>query len=78
VTRGYVYRGLLIPHFFGVYVYADIVTGTIFQYFKTETGDVIQAQLDTNLRISSFGQANDGELYLLDLAAGGIHKITAE
>jgi glucose/arabinose dehydrogenase len=78
VTGGYVYRGLQIWDLFGVYVYADYATGIVFQYFKSETGDVIQAQLDTELKISSFGQAHDGELYLLDLAAGGIHKITAE
>jgi hypothetical protein len=61
-----------------VYVYADYATGIVFQYFKPETGDVIQAQLDTELKISSFGQAINGELYLVDLAAGGIYKITAE
>jgi len=78
VTGGYVYRGTAIPDMFGVYVYADFATGIVFQYFKPENGDVIQAQLDTDLRISSFGQAIDGELYLLDFTAGGIHKITAK
>jgi glucose/arabinose dehydrogenase len=78
VTGGYVYRGLQIPDLFGVYVYADFVTGIVFQYFKTDAGNVIAAQRDTNLNISSFGQANDGELYLLDFITGGIYKITAE
>jgi glucose/arabinose dehydrogenase len=78
VTGGYVYRGSEITDLFGVYVYADYATGIVFQYFKSDTGDVIQAQIDTELKISSFGQAANGELYLLDLAAGGIHKITTE
>jgi glucose/arabinose dehydrogenase len=77
VTGGYVYRGSDIPDLTGVYVYADFSAGIVFQYFDEGMGEPVTAQLDTELRISSFGQANDGELYVLDLPNGGIHKIIA-
>ena len=31
--------------------------------------------LDSALMIASFGQGNDGELYVVDHKGGGIHKI---
>jgi glucose/arabinose dehydrogenase len=77
VTGGFVYRGSAIPDLMGVYLYADFVSGSVFQYFDPGAGTVIESQLETRLRISSFGQAVDGELYLLDRAGGGIHKIVA-
>ena len=77
VTGGYVYRGTAIPDLVGVYVYADFASGKLLQYFDPGTGDVIEAQTDTGLGIASFAQANNGELYLLDLFDGGIHQIIA-
>jgi glucose/arabinose dehydrogenase len=78
VTGGYVYRGTAIPDLVGVYVYGDFVTGLVMQYFKEGNADAIEAQFDTDFGISSFGEANNGELYLLDLYGGGIHQIVAE
>jgi glucose/arabinose dehydrogenase len=77
VTGGYVYRGTDIPDLVGVYVYADFVIGTVYQYFDTGSG-IIEANIDTDLGIVSFAEANDGELYLLDYYGGGIYGIVAE
>jgi len=78
VTGGYVYHGNDIPDLIGVYVYADYVTGIVFQYFDSGGGNIIESTTNTALTISSFGQATDGELYLFDLLNGKIHKLVAD
>jgi glucose/arabinose dehydrogenase len=78
VTGGYVYRGTAIPDLVGIYVYGDFATGLVMQYFDAGDDNTIEAQFDTDFGISSFGEANNGELYLLDLYAGGIHQIVAD
>lgn len=77
VTGGYVYRGSDIPELEGVYVYGDFVSGTLFQYFDTGS-DIIEAKTSTGLGIASFAEDPNGEIYLLDLFAGGIYRIVAE
>ena len=72
------YNGTNIPDLVGVYVYGDFATGLVMQYFDAGSGNIIEAQFDTDFGISSFGEANNGELYLLDLYGGGIHQIVAE
>jgi glucose/arabinose dehydrogenase len=76
ITGGYVYRGNAIPALIGVYIYGDYVQGTIFQYYDDGQGMIIDDELfDTDFLISSFAEANNGELYLLDYQTGTIHQI---
>ncbi len=77
VTGGYVYRGSAIPDLVGVYLYADFVSGNLFQYYDPGSGPAIQAQQPTGLFIASFGQSVDGELYLVNLVTGTLHQIVA-
>lgn len=76
VTGGYVYRGAALPDLFGAYVYADSVSGALFQYFN-DNGDIIEAKINTGLNIATFGQSNNGELFVADIAGGGIYQIVA-
>ena len=71
VIGGYVYRGTAIPWLTGVYVYGDFCTGQVFGLRYTD-GEVVEHKLlaDTGLRIASFGQDNDGELYVLSQGEG--------
>lgn len=75
VTGGYVYRGTrgtLMP---GTYVFGDYCTGEI---FLRENGSVRMA-LDSPYSISSFGEDEAGELYLVHLgsgANGAVYRIT--
>ena len=71
VIGGYVYRGAAIPWLAGVYVYGDFCTGQVFG-LRYNDGVVAEHKLlaDTGLRIASFGQDNDGELYLLSQGEG--------
>ncbi len=63
ITGGYVYRGSLnsIPE--GLYVYGDFCSGEIF----TWNGTAQQLVLDTSLSISSFGEDDAGEIYVVAL-----------
>ncbi len=78
VTGGYVYRGTEYPALVGAYLFADFCSGRIWsvaaQGKPSQTPTLLR---DSSLMISSFGQAEDGSLYVTDLAAGGIYKIVA-
>ena len=78
VTGGYVYRGTEYPALVGAYLFADFCSGKIWSVASQgkpyQTPTLLR---DTNLMISSFGQAEDGSLYLTDLAGGGIYKVVA-
>ena len=76
ITGGYVYRGAALPALVGHYVFADYGSGRIWR-LNDSGGGVFTAEelLDSPLSIASFGQGNDGELYVVDIAGGGLHKI---
>ena len=62
VTGGYIYRGLqgnLLP---GAYVYADYCTGEIWTYLSAAQPQVLLQ--DTPRSVVSFGQDDDGEIYV--------------
>ena len=63
LTGGYVYRGLQGALAAGTYVYGDYCSGEIF----TWNGSAQSVLLDTTSRISSFGEDEQGELYVVDL-----------
>ena len=67
VTGGYVYRGEMVPGLQGYYLYGDWCTGTIWAALPNP-GDEWYADisLETSRQISSFGEDEAGELYLVD------------
>ena len=71
VIGGYVYRGSAIRWLNGVYVYGDFCSGKVFG-LRYAHGDLMEHKqlLDTGLRIMSFAQDNNGELYLLSQQSG--------
>ncbi len=70
VTGGYVYRGSAGALPWGTYVYGDYCTGEIFGWNGGPQGLL----LDTPLNISSFGEDEQGELYVVHVG-GAISKI---
>ncbi|HWP42446.1 MAG TPA: PQQ-dependent sugar dehydrogenase, partial [Blastocatellia bacterium] len=70
VTGGYVYRGHISTLPTGDYIYGDFCTGEI---FILQNG-VQQLLLDTSLNISSFGEDEAGELYVVGIG-GTVHRI---
>jgi len=74
VVVGGVYRGTKIPDLVGKLVYGDFGTGNIWSIDGAgqQTGTLLTT---TNLKISTFGQDRDGELYVADYASGKIHQL---
>jgi glucose/arabinose dehydrogenase len=76
VTGGYVYRGTQFPAMQGLYFYGDYCSGRLRAMLRQPSGiwesDLIE---DTPYSISSFGEDEDGELYLADYAGGAILHI---
>ena len=78
VTGGYVYRGEALLHMRGSYVYGDFCSGTIWTISRTMSGDWDEALIiESELQISSFGEDEFGEVYVVDYA-GGIYKIVED
>jgi glucose/arabinose dehydrogenase len=77
VTGGYVYRGIAVPALFGTYVYGDFCSGVIWgANFGPTAGWTAVTLQDTDFLITTFGEDQDGELYVADYGTGTIHKIT--
>jgi len=78
VIGGYVYRGDGIPALSGTYLYGDYCSGEL-RGFRFEDGRVERDSLLVNsgLRITSFGQDEAGEIYILT-QDGEIHRLTAD
>jgi uncharacterized repeat protein (TIGR03806 family) len=77
VTGGYVYRGPDFPALVGQYVFADVGSARLFNIpSDTQPTLTVTGGLDTGLSITSFGEANDGELYAVDYGGGGLYQIT--
>lgn len=76
VTGGYVYRGEAIGGLEGQYLFADFCSGTVWSLRQvTEDSWNRTVLLNSGLAVSSFARGPDGEVYLLDYGAGGIHKL---
>jgi hypothetical protein len=75
VTGGFVYRGSQDPALQGIYIYGDFCSGRIWGLRKSGATWENRLLLDTTLQISSFGEDEEGNLYLADLGAGEIYKI---
>ena len=75
VIGGFVYRGIAIPDLCGVYLYGDYGSGRVWG-LRYDGKSVIQHRLllETGRSISSFGQDENLELYVVDLG-GEVMKI---
>ena len=83
VTGGYVYRGVNKPELYGRYFFGDYCTGKVWS-LKNNNGtiDIIDHTLELldgmnkkQFYLSSFGQDENGELYIIDYT-GDIYSIT--
>jgi Viral BACON domain len=72
ITGGYVYRGSQGTLPAGTYVYADFCSGEIFRW----NGTTQAVLLDTAMNISSFGEDEAGEIYVVNLG-GTVGRITS-
>ena len=75
ITGGYVYRGFSLPELQGIYFYGDWCSGKVWAAWRDASG-IWQNMLftESGLQITSFGEDEDGELYVLDYA-GVIYRL---
>jgi glucose/arabinose dehydrogenase len=77
VTGGYVYRGPGLPALDGVYLYGDYCSGQVWALYRTASGWENTALFEAFFFISSFGEDEAGELYLLDHRGGAVYQLVA-
>jgi glucose/arabinose dehydrogenase len=67
VTGGYVYRGEAIPDLQATYLFSDYCSGVLRYAYRDESGawqsDIL---MQTGMQVSSFGEDEMGELYIID------------
>lgn len=64
VTGGYVYRGAM-PEWNGVYLYGDYCSGIVWGLIRSDGGWQEQVLFDALGNITSFGQDESGEVYII-------------
>lgn len=73
VTGGHVYRGARIVGLQGIYLYADFCTGTV--WVATDAGGwSSQVLWDSDLMITTFGEDEEGEVYLAEIG-GTLYRL---
>jgi glucose/arabinose dehydrogenase len=70
ITGGYRYRGARFPQFVGRYFYGDFCTGRIWTGIQSGSAWTGPQLLDTTMQITSFGEDEDGELYVVHYGSG--------
>ena len=77
VTGGFVYRGTRFPALAGRYFYGDFISGRIWSLppISPDTSLEPRLELDSGLGISSFGEDELGELYVVDYFGGTVRRL---
>lgn len=79
VIGGYVYRGRRFPGLTGRYFFGDLVSTRLWSLTQTRSGSnhwERQELLEMGFQVSSFGEGEDGELYVLDYSNGMLYLLT--
>jgi glucose/arabinose dehydrogenase len=79
ITGGYVYRGEEFPWLDGQYIFADYCTGIVWVTARDANGEWNTRRVTTfDDTISSFGEDEAGELYVVGHNSGTIYKLTSQ
>ena len=76
ITGGYVYRGTADAVPFGSYVFADFCTGEVSRLAAARRGEPIVPLIQAGGGVSSFGEDEAGEVYVVRLDAGTVQKLS--
>ncbi len=77
ITGGYVYRGGAVPALRGSYLFGDYCSGELFSIpslANRRTSMTPKVLMQTGMRISSFGEDEAGEVYVVD-HKGGVYRV---
>ena len=73
ITGGYVYRGKKVPDLVGKYVYGDFNTGRI---WAVDSGGAVRLLVESSgLKIPTFAQDAEGEVYVADYVTGQVQQL---
>jgi len=76
IIGGYPYRGPSYPALQGAYLYGDYCSGRIWAAARDAEGVWNSVELlDTDMLITSFGEDEAGEVYVIDGLSGGVYRI---
>jgi glucose/arabinose dehydrogenase len=75
VIGGYVYRGEAQPELQGVYMFGDWCSGRIFTLDVDGETIAVRNVLESGLQVSSFGEDEAGEVYVVDYGGGGLYRV---
>ncbi len=75
VTAGYVYRGA-VESLKGLFIFGDFCSGNIWTLTVNSASITRSVLFETTYTISSFGEDEAGEVYVLDYSGGKVYKIT--
>lgn len=75
VTGGFAYRGQALPEWQGIYFFGDYCSGKVWGLLQQDGHWQTRLLFETPHNISSFGQDDAGEIYLLDHRAGKVLKL---
>jgi glucose/arabinose dehydrogenase len=80
VTGGHVYRGASYLSLQGIYLFGDFCSGQVGGLRRTDTGWDSVILLETPYSITSFGEDESGNIYLMDSGGGALYQVveTAE
>jgi hypothetical protein len=77
ITGGYVYRGPSLKALQGVYLFGDYCSGLVWASYRNAAGNWQTTEFkQTEYTISSFGEDEAGEVYLVD-HGGAVLRLAA-
>ncbi|MCS6871295.1 MAG: PQQ-dependent sugar dehydrogenase [Anaerolineae bacterium] len=76
ITGGYVYRGAAFPRMQGYYFFADFGSTKVWALREVRANEWEMTEImSARFPVSSFGEDEAGELYLVDFGGGTIHRL---
>jgi hypothetical protein len=70
-----VHRGAAHPGLNGIYLYADFCSGRLWGLRRKGDSWESALLLETGLGVSTFGEDEDGNVYLADFQGGALYRI---
>lgn len=76
ITGGYVYRGAAFPRMQGYYFFADFGSTKVWALREVRANEWEMTEImSARFPVSSFGEDEAGELYLVDFGGGTVHRL---
>lgn len=75
ITGGHVYRGTEFASLQGRYFFGDFVSGRVFTIDVNDPEEIPLEFARLSVNISSFGESEQGRLFILDYSGGGVYRL---